>query len=148
MLHDKLDNYIYKARKERDEVSLKVFKLIKTEFIKYSKTSNLDEISEAKILLKMFDQWKEECSNLFKAGRDVSELTNEIQTLKRYVPEIPTEEEVEDYTRESVTAYKLTKEDNYKLSMRDMKPIMLLVKEKYPLADGSIISKVLKSILK
>ena len=32
--------------------------------------------------------------------------------------------------------------------MKDMKPLMAIVREKFPLADGKVISKVLQGILK
>ena len=53
----------------------------------------------------------------------------------------------ENYTRCVITAYKMVKSENYKLSMRDMRPIFSIVKEKYPSVDGNEIRKILREII-
>ena len=58
-------------------------------------------------------------------------------------PKQPTEDDVANATRAAITAYKLSKEDGYALTMKDMKPIMEIVKETYPTANGGIVRKVL-----
>lgn len=144
-MYTELDKYIAEARKNGHKSVLKVLQLIKAEFQKFltsSKDAKLDEVQEAKILLKMKDQWLDELQMREKAGRDVTELRSEVELLTGYIPELPTSEDIESYTREVITAYKAGA-----LSMRDMKPIMNIVKEKYPLADGKIISQVVRSIL-
>ena len=59
-----------------------------------------------------------------------------------------TDEEIEEYTRGCISAYILSKKAGESLSMKDMKPLMNIVKEKYPSANGKIISKVLGSLIK
>lgn len=151
MLHTKLDSYIAEARRASNKSALKVLQLIKAEFQKYltsSKDAKLDEVQEAKILMKMRDQWIEELNFRDQNGRDVTELNSELGVLIEYIPELPSNSDVEEYTAAAVTAYKTTKPDGYSLSMRDMKPLMAIVREKFPLADGKVISKVLQGILK
>lgn len=53
----------------------------------------------------------------------------------------------ENYTRCVITVYKMVKSENYKLSMRDMRPIFSIVKEKYPSVDGNEIRKILREII-
>ena len=72
----------------------------------------------------------------------------EIDIIKQFVPEQPTDEEIEEYTRGCISAYILSKKAGESLSMKDMKPLMNIVKEKYPSANGKIISKVLGSLIK
>jgi uncharacterized protein YqeY len=151
MLHTELDSYIAEARRTGNKSALKVLQLIKAEFQKYltsSKDAKLDEVQEAKILMKMRDQWIEELNFRDQNGRDVTELNSELGVLIEYIPELPSNSDVEEYTAAAVTAYKTTKPDGYSLSMRDMKPLMAIVREKFPLADGKVISKVLQGILK
>ena len=150
MLHTELDKYIAEARKNGYKSTLKVLQLVKAEFQKFltsSKDAKLDEVQEAKILLKMKDQWLDELQTREKAGRDTTELRSDVELLTGYIPALPTTEDIESYTREAVTAYKTTMPDGYALSMRDMMPIMSIVKEKYPLADGKVISQVVRSFL-
>ena len=151
MLYTELDSYIAEARRTSNKSALKVLQLIKAEFQKYltsSKDAKLDEVQEAKILMKMRDQWIEELNFRDQNGRDVTELNSELGVLIEYIPELPSNNDVEEYTAAAVTAYKATKPDGYSLSMKDMKPLMAIVREKFPLADGKVISKVLQGILR
>lgn len=150
MLYTELDSYIAEARRASNKSALKVLQLIKAEFQKYltsSKDAKLDEIQEAKILIKMRDQWIEELNFRDQNGRDVTELNSELGVLIGYIPELPSNSDVEEYTAAAVTAYKTTKPDGYSLSMKDMKPLMAIVREKFPLADGKVISQVVRSML-
>lgn len=71
----------------------------------------------------------------------------ELNIIKGYIPKQPTEEEIIEHTSAIMTAYKVTKEEGYKLSMKDMKPILNIVQEKYPSVNGKIVSKVLQDII-
>lgn len=143
MLLETLDSQIQYARKHNEKTLLKVVQLIKSELTKTSK--NPTEEQEAKILLKMLQAWKEEYNNLLAAGRDVSVINEEIDTLMLFVPELPSTVEIEGYTEGIFEVYKA---NNPNISMKDLKPIMDQVKKKYPLADGSIIAKTFKELLK
>lgn len=142
MLLETLDSQIQYARKNSEKTLLKVLQLIKSELTKTSK--NPTEEQEAKILLKMSQAWKEEYNNLLVAGRDVSVISEEIDTLMKFVPELPSTTEIQGYTEGVFDVYKA---NNPNISMKDLKPIMDLVKQKYPLADGSIIAKTFKELL-
>ena len=149
MLHIELDNYLAEARKAGNKTALKVLQLIKAEFQKYltsSKDAKLDEVQEAKILMKMRDQWIEELNFRDQNGRDITELNSELGVLLEYIPELPSNSDIEEYTLEAVETYRNTKSE--KLSMKDMKPLMAIIREKFPLADGKVISKVLQGILR
>ena len=149
MLHTELDNYLAEARKAGNKTALKVLQLIKAEFQKYltsSKDAKLDEVQEAKILMKMRDQWIEELNFRDQNGRDITELNSELGVLLEYIPELPSNSDIEEYTLEAVETYRNTKSE--KLSMKDMKPLISIVREKFPLADGKVISKVLQGILR
>lgn len=151
MLHTEIDKLIANAMKERNIELLNVLKLIKSEMVKAKKDGVvLDEVSETKILLKMLSQREDSIRQYVDGGRkDLADNEQkEIDIIKQFVPEQPTDEEIEEYTRASISAYILTKEEGYRLSMKDMKPLMNIVKEKYPSANGKIISKVLGSLIK
>lgn len=143
MLHIELDNFIAGARKSGNKTTLKVLQLIKAEFQKFltsSKDAKLDVLQEARILLKMQSQWLEELDSLKRAGRDTTELESTIRILREFTPELPLESEVVECTKEVIASYE-------SVSMKNMRSIMSKVKEKYPLADGKIISQVVKNAL-
>lgn len=54
---------------------------------------------------------------------------------------------LKNFTSSAITAYKLTKEEGYVISMRDMKPIMEIVKAEYPMANGKVVSKVMNNYI-
>lgn len=151
MLHTEIDKLIANAMKERNIELLNVLKLIKSELVKAEKDGvTLDEVSETKILLKMLSQREDSIRQYVDGGRkDLADNEQkEIDIIKQFVPEQPTDEEIEEYTRTCISTYVLTKKEGENLSMKDMKPLMNIVKEKYPSANGKIISKVLGSFIK
>lgn len=151
MLHTEIDKLIANAMKERNIELLNVLKLIKSEMVKAEKDGvTLDEVSETKILLKMLTQREDSIRQYVDGGRkDLADNEQkEIDIIKQFVPEQPTDEEIEEYTRTCISTYVLTKKEGENLSMKDMKPLMNIVKEKYPSANGKIISKVLGSFIK
>ena len=146
MLYTEIDKLIANAMKERNIELLNVLKLIKSELVKTKKNGvTLDEVSETKILLKMLSQREDSIRQYVDGGRkDLADNEQkEIDIIKQFVPEQPTDEEIEEYTRTCISTYVLTKKEGENLSMKDMKPLMNIVKEKYPSANGKIISKVL-----
>ena len=135
MLHTEIDRLIANAMKERNIELLNVLKLIKSELVKAEKDGvTLDEVSETKILLKMLSQREDSIRQYVDGGRkDLADNEQkEIDIIKQFVPEQPTDEEIEEYTRTCISTYVLTKKAGESLSMKDMKPLMNIVKEKYP----------------
>jgi hypothetical protein len=149
-----IDELIKNAMHEKNIELLGVLKLIKAEFLKKSTEPNrtskeLTEEEQMKVLMKMAAAHKDSIEQYDKAGRsDLSENEKkELDVINSFLPKEATDEEVAEYTSLAVTIYKATKDDGYVLSMKDMKGIMALVKEKYPTANGGIVSKTLKEIL-
>ena len=143
-----INKHIAEAMKSKDREKLSTLKLIKTELVKAEKDGiTLDEAKEAKILMKMVDQRKESISQYIKGGRnDLAEAEQkEIDVIKQYIPEQPTDEEIEIYTNDAIKNYVEEKGDEYQVSMKDMKSILSIVQEKYPMANGKIVSNVLKN---
>lgn len=150
MLYKEIDKYIANAMKERNTDTLNALKLIKAELVKAEKDGiKLDDISETKILLKMVSQREDSIRQYIDGNRkDLADNEQkEIDVIKQFIPEQPSDEDIENYTRATISAYALSKEEGYKLSMKDMKPIMSIVQEKYPSANGKIISKILASLV-
>lgn len=152
MIYKEIDKLIAEAMKAKNEDLLRLYRLIKTEFMKLEKGEDKIEITEAveaKVLLKMAAQREDSIRQYIDGGRPelAKDEQAELDSLKEMLPKQTSDEDIENYTRAVLTAYKMSKEAGYTLSMKDMKPIMTLVQEKYPSATGGIISKVLKSCL-
>lgn len=150
MISNKIDEIIASALKNRETDLLNVLKLIKTEFVN-AKHNNveLNEVNEVKILLKMASQREDSIQQYINGGRnDLAEAEKkELEIIKSYTPKQATDEEIAEYTSGVITAYKASKEDGYTLSMKDMKPIMSIVKEKYPNANGKVVSTTLMKVI-
>lgn len=149
-----IDELIKNAMHEKNTELLGVLKLIKAEFLKKATEPNrtskeLTEEEQMKVLMKMAAAHKDSIEQYDKAGRsDLSENEKkELDVINGFLPKEATDEEIAEYTSLAVTIYKTTKDESYVLSMKDMKGIMALVKEKYPTANGGVISKTLKNIL-
>ena len=143
-----INKYIAEAMKAKDKDKLGTLKLIKAELVKAEKDGVvLDDAKEAKILMKMVDQRKESISQYIKGGRnDLAESEQkEIEIIKQYIPEQPSDEEIERYTNDAINAYIEQNDADYMVSMKDMKAILSMVQEKYPMANGKIVSNVLKN---
>lgn len=150
MISNKIDGMIASAMKEKNKQLLEVYKLIKCEFVKAEKDGVvLDDISESKILLKMVSQREDSIRQYIDGGRkDLAENEQrELDVINTFLPKQATDEEIDKFTRSTITAYCLTQEEGHKLSMRDMKPILTIVQEKYPTANGKLVSKILNNII-
>lgn len=149
-----IDNLIKEAMLSKNTELLNVLKLVKAEFLKKQtepgrKIKELNEEEQIKVLMKMVAQRKDSIEQYEKANREdlAGVERKEMEILNNFLPEQASEEEVAEYTSLAVTIYKATKDDGYKLSMRDMKPIMDIVKEKYPTANGKVVSQTLIKII-
>ena len=69
----------------------------------------------------------------------------ELEIIKTFIPKQPTDEELADYVNEVIKDYLSVKGGD--LSMKDMKPIMNIVKEKYPTANGKVVSQTLMQVI-
>lgn len=142
-----INKYIAEAMKNRETERLGTLKLIKAELVKAEKSGAvLDEAKELNILLKMVEQRKDSIEQYTKGGRnDLAEIERkEIDIINEFIPEQPTEEEIEEYANDIITKIIAQNDADWSLSMKDMGVVMGVVKEKYPSASGKIVSKVLK----
>ena len=142
-----INKYIAEAMKSRETERLGTLKLIKAELVKAEKSGvALDDTKELKILLKMIEQRKDAIEQYTNGGRqDLAEIEKkEIDVISEFIPEQPTEEEIEEYANDIITKIIAQNDADWRLSMKDMGIVMTAVKEKYPTANGKTISKVLK----
>lgn len=156
MISKDIDKLILQATKEGKKEYLKVLKLVKAELqkakCKAGRDSKVDltEVEEAQVLLKMVEERKSSIAEYVGAKRqDLADIEQgEIDVIKEFLPEEASDEEIVEYTCGAVTAYKVAQAEGYELSMRDMKPLIAIVKEKYPAAQSKLISETLMKILK
>lgn len=147
MLNTEINELIMSAMKAKDVVGTQVYKLIKAEFLKAEKEKDFkgwNEAAEIKILMKMAAQRNDSIDQYNKAGRtDLAEVEkNELSYISRFIPKQPTDEEVKAYTQEIINDMK---SKNMEISMNNMKYVLGEVQKKFSMANGKLVSQVLKN---
>lgn len=147
MLNTEINELIMSAMKAKDVVGTQVYKLIKAEFLKAEKEKDFkgwNEAAEIKILMKMAAQRNDSIDQYNKAGRtDLAEVEkNELSYISRFIPKQPTDEEVKAYTQEIINDMK---SKNMEISMKNMKYVLGEVQKKFSMANGKLVSQVLKN---
>ena len=144
-----IDKRIADAMKSHNEVALRTYRLIKTEFVNAQKNGvTIDNAAEARLLTKMIAQHKDSIAQ-YEAGNraDLAKSEGEeLVILQTLVPAEPTEEEITACTLNCINEYRAYKlPDGEKLSMKHMKDILGMVQVEYPNASGKLVSTILKS---
>ncbi len=139
---NKLDELIKESMKSGDKIKLGVFRSIKTAFMEFRTAKDakpLDSSAEIKILRKMISQREDAAAEYTKGGReDLAEKElQEAQVIREYLPAEITRETISEAAREIIT----DKE------MKLMGGYIKKLKEKFPTADGKLISEVVKMII-
>lgn len=147
MIHEKIEVLLQNARKANDKVGVQVLSLIKTELTNREKEVGFkgwDDDSETKILLKMSAQRKDSINQYTECGRSDLVIAEqaELDYLEQFIPKQPTEEEIAAYTQEIVDTMKKNGEE---ISMKIMKSVLAKVQEKYSMANGKVVSQVVKA---
>ena len=80
--------------------------------------------------------WADELKSFTDAGRDVTELSEQVQILQSYLPKEPSMEEIVAAVKESG----LTPE------MKNMRAILAFVQQRFPAAGGKQVSDAIKQL--
>ena len=144
-----IDKKIAEAMKSHDEVALRTYRLIKTEFVNAVKNGiTIDNAVEIKLINKMIVQHKDSIAQ-YEAGNRTDLANNEAEELKilqTLVPAEPTEEEITACTINCINEFRTSYlPENEQLSMKHMKQILSMVQLEYPTANGKLVSSILKS---
>jgi len=142
-----------KVQEDPDDViklnnTLKTYRNIKAAFTTYVTAKDAKELTEAAqltIIKKMVSQNEESLSAFKKAGRDdlICETLAEIGILKTFLPDVPDMPKIEKCYL--VWRGKYESETEFpKLSKKEMGVAIKAIKEDLPMADGKMVSDVVK----
>lgn len=140
-MKNELNQYIKEAMLSKNEVELRVFRLIKNAFMEFEKAKNAGELTvdaEAKILIKMLKQREDSILQFTEAKRSdlVANEQDEIEVIKKFLPKEVTKEELESYVN---WLFLEPKEGGWKMG-----DYIKAVKTKYPTADGKIVADLVR----
>lgn len=144
-----IDKKIAEAMKSHDEVALRTYRLIKTEFVNAIKNgTTIDNAIEIKLINKMIAQHKDSIAQ-YEAGNRADLASNEAEELKilqTLVPAEPTEEEIMACIIKCINEFRTSHlSETEQLSMKHMKQILSMVQLEYPTASGKLVSSILKN---
>lgn len=103
-----IDNEISSALKSGDKISLKVFRLIKSEILKLKTAKNAkpyDDKAELSLLKKMVKQ-RQDSIEQYKLGNRldlVEEEQKELDIINQFLPEEPSEEKIKFFINEAIS---------------------------------------------
>lgn len=143
LLRDKLVGLIAESMKARNHERTETLRMIKAELLKAEVADRkaYNEQVEIKTLLKMVASHKDSIAQFVGRQDLIDKETTELAIIQEFTPKEVNEEDIIEETKTVIASYQQT---NGKITMKDMKAIMDLVKSKYPTASGAIISKVVK----
>lgn len=143
MLNNEITEMIMASMKARDKVRTTTLQLIKSEIQRIETSGKqYDLTSEVSMLKKMVKQREDSINQYQQAGRNdlVDEEKAQLKIIKEFLPEDISEDVIE-------TAVQITIKDIEPIK-KNMGLIIKSVKQQFPTADGSIISKIVKSYVK
>ena len=142
MIQNQIDGLIKSAMLNKQASALRAYRAVKTAFMEYKTAKNakpLDEVAEINIIRKMISA-REDAIQQFEAA-DRLELVKaeaeEIIYLKPMLPPEVSKEDVRIYAESIIT----------EKGMQNMGKYVKIIKEKFPTADGKLISTIVKSLL-
>ena len=146
-----INNLIKTAMKAGDKVSLNAYKNLKAEIQVFKTAKNAKPYTEAieiQIVSKMCKKLEDAIENFSKAHREdlISDYTNELDVLKKLLPEPVDESQICSFI-ESYCA-KIGLMDYYGISAEipknRMSEVMKEIRNKYPQSCGKMVSEIVK----
>lgn len=149
-----VDKLIHDAMSSGDKQSLKVYRLMKAEFLKKQKEANRDshELTEKEkefIILKMISERSDSVQQYRAANREdlATEENKELQVLFKFFPKLLADNQMPEAYQREIASYKNDVLKGEPLKMEHMRPIMTILKEKYVRVDGKLVSTLLKDAI-
>ena len=144
MYSEKIDKMIMEALKAGEKIKAGAFRMLKSEFLLFKTAKNakpLDDAAEISIIKKMIKQRQDAAKEYLEAGRLelADDELDEVEVLKVLLPAEITEEQIKEAVKEVANATVPIK--------KNIGVFMKAVKDKYPTADGKMVSQIVLGFL-
>ena len=164
----KIDNLIKEAYKANDKVSLNAYRNIKSELQKVLTSKNAPEYSDTLFLqvVSKYAKRLEDAICQFKPGSEIiKEYENELEVVKKLLPKPISEKDIREVIEndeEFFNKYWVTLDNEnspeyqnggegtimkLQIPKKDMGKCIKYLKDKFPTADGKLISDIIKSYI-
>ena len=156
-----IDELIKESMKYRNQNKLRAYKNLKAEIQVFKTAKNAKPYTEAieiQIVSKMCKKLEDAIENFSKAHREdlVSDYTNELDVLKKLLPEPVNESQIcselsawcreNHFTQRFQTA--IGYEEHSAIPKKEMGNAIKYIKSKFPQADGKLISLLVKKYIR
>ena len=131
-----------KERKERAVID--TYRAIKAKILEFKTQKNApeyDEAAEIKLLQKMLKE-RQESANIYKTNGREDLANNELlqaDVISKLIPQLPSESDIDNYVAQKYPN---------QIEQKEMGLVIKEVKSVFPMADGSIVAKVVKNYIK
>lgn len=144
MYSEKIDKMIMEALKAGEKIKAGAFRMLKSEFLVFKTAKNakpLDDVAEISIIKKMIKQRQDAAKEYLEAGRLelADDELDEVEVLKVLLPAEITEEQITEAVKEVANTVEPIK--------KNIGVFMKAVKDKYPTADGKMVSQIVLGFL-
>ena len=144
MYSEKIDKMIMEALKAGEKIKAGAFRMLKSEFLVFKTAKNakpLDDAAEISIIKKMIKQRQDAAKEYLEVGRLelADDELDEVEVLKVLLPAEITEEQITEAVKEVANTVEPIK--------KNIGVFMKAVKDKYPTADGKMVSQIVLGFL-
>lgn len=149
-----VNELIKSSMKSGDKVALNAYKNLKAEIQVFKTAKNAKPYTEAieiQIVSKMCKKLEDAIENFSKAHREdlISEYTNELDVLKKLLPEPVNEPQIYSAIEQWCIKENLIDDSYYpKIPKNRMGEAIKYIKEQYPQVDGKTISQLVKKCIR
>lgn len=147
MIKDIINKFIAEALKNKQSITLKALRELKSALSTYETTEPAKQVFgvyseqvEFKIVKKLIKE-HQETMNYHSNSTLIEEEKQQCEVLQHFLPEEASEGAIKSYAHAFIKDY-IAKNGN--VSMKDMKNILSGIKEKFPEVEGGVVSQVLK----
>ena len=140
-----IEELIKTSMKERQERAvIDTYRAIKAKILEFKTQKNAPEYNEAaeiKLLQKMLKE-RQESANIYESNGRKDLADNEMlqaDVISKLIPELPSESDIDKYIAQKYPN---------KIEQKEMGLVIKEVKSVFPMADGSIVAKVVKNYIK
>ena len=147
-LAQRMNKNASESDRQKADILLSTLRLIKAKYLEHQTSDSkgdktITEAVEVNILRKMLSERKDDLGMFLAAGRDeLAEKTKyEISIIEKYLPAAITEEQI-------IAAYDEVLRSGIEPIRKNMGMFIKTIKEKYPTADGKLISTIVSQRLK
>lgn len=149
-----VNELIKSSMKSGDKVGLNAYKNLKAEIQKVKTAKNAKpytDATEIQLISKMCKNLEDAILDFSKAHREdlVADYTSELEVLKKLLPEPVNESQICSFIEEYCLANNFVGcagvgVANLQIPKKEMGKVIKAVKDKYPQADGKLVSSIVK----